>query len=52
VFEGHPDYVADTPAVLAEHETLKNKPVAKPKVIDAATKQKLAGLKKATKTVP
>jgi plasmid replication initiation protein len=48
-FKGHPDYVADTPAVLAVHETLKNKPVTKPKIIDDATKQKLAGLKKATK---
>lgn len=52
LFEGHPDYIVDTDGVLAEHESLKVKPTSNPKIIDGATKQKLAGLKKATKITP
>jgi plasmid replication initiation protein len=49
LFTGHPDYKVDTDAVLADHETLKIKPIPKSKIIDDVTKQKIAGLKKATK---
>jgi plasmid replication initiation protein len=49
LFEGHPNYVVDTSVVLADHEVLKVKPISKSKVIDDVTKQKIAGLKKATK---
>ena len=51
LFKGHPDYTADTPTILAEHEALKVKPVVTPKVIDDADKQRLAGLKKAAKGI-
>jgi plasmid replication initiation protein len=48
-FKGHQEYKVDTDAVLADHETLKIKPIPKSKIIDDVTKQKIAGLKRATK---
>lgn len=54
-FKGHPEYkvdAAEAASVLAAHEEIKKKPEAKPKKeVNDADKQRLAGLKKATKGI-
>ncbi len=54
-FKGHPEYkvdAAEAASVLAAHEEIKKKPEVKPKKdINDQDKQRLAGLKKATKGI-
>jgi plasmid replication initiation protein len=52
LFTGHPEYMVDSEAILADHQRLKTKPEPKPKkTLDSDKKSKITGLKRAVKQI-